>query len=175
MKMSFTLIEMMLVVAIIAILAGITIASVTYLNRSAAVNKTKATMAKLAIALENYKADFGAYPGTELTTLNRTLASSNYNGQLVWDLTSGPKQYIEFAADETNLVVLAAGTITNILVFDGFGTPLGYDPITAMSTARRGAYPNGRVNFTSYDLWSFGPDLRSDADTNVVDDIKNWD
>ena len=59
---AFTLIELLFVVAVIAILAGLTIASLGGINDKAARDRTKTEIAAISTALESYRSEFGSYP-----------------------------------------------------------------------------------------------------------------
>ena len=58
----FTLIEILIVIAIIAILAGLLLRTAGYVQKKGAVSRAEAEMSALTVALENYKADHGDYP-----------------------------------------------------------------------------------------------------------------
>ena len=59
----FTLIELMVVIAIISLLSAIVLASVRSIREKAVLNKTVAEMRSLQQALELYKNQMGVYPG----------------------------------------------------------------------------------------------------------------
>jgi prepilin-type N-terminal cleavage/methylation domain-containing protein len=59
---AFTLIELLTVIAIIAILASITFGVVTGVRERAAISRAKAELASLSLALESFKAQYGDYP-----------------------------------------------------------------------------------------------------------------
>jgi len=61
---AFTLIELLTVIAIIAILAAITFGVVKGVNERAAIGQAKAELAVLSQALESYKQRYGDYPQT---------------------------------------------------------------------------------------------------------------
>ncbi len=61
---AFTLIELLTVIAIIAILAGITFGVIKGVNERAAIGQAKAELAVLSQALEAYKLQYGDYPWT---------------------------------------------------------------------------------------------------------------
>jgi prepilin-type N-terminal cleavage/methylation domain-containing protein len=66
----FTLVELMTVVTIIAILAGLVVVGMEFANQRQATEKAKVQIALLSKAIEEYKVDMGAYPGS----------SSSYGG-----------------------------------------------------------------------------------------------
>jgi general secretion pathway protein G len=61
-KRAFTLIELLTVIAIIAILAAITFGVVKGVNERAAIGQAKGELASLSQALELYKMQYGDYP-----------------------------------------------------------------------------------------------------------------
>jgi prepilin-type N-terminal cleavage/methylation domain-containing protein len=61
---AFTLIELLTVIAIIAILAAITFGVVKGVNERAAIGQAKAELSSIAQALEAYKQQYGDYPQT---------------------------------------------------------------------------------------------------------------
>lgn len=176
-RKSFTLVELLLVMLIVVIMTGAIAGSIGYVNRKAAEAKTQALLAKIAVALEAYNADWGEYPLARSNTWTRADAPTNYNMYLVTNLSglnAGSKQYIEWAPEDTNIVV--GGGIVQLYIVDGFGTPIAYYPaLNSTNTQNRGAYPDGRVNYTSYDIWSYGADLKSQDAATAADDLKNWD
>ena len=58
----FTLIELMVVIGVIAILAGFVLAAMGGANQKAARDRTKAEIAAMVNALEAYKSQNGSYP-----------------------------------------------------------------------------------------------------------------
>jgi general secretion pathway protein G len=56
------MIEILLVVAVIAVLAGLTLASLGGINQKAARDRTKAEIAAIANALEAYRSQTGSFP-----------------------------------------------------------------------------------------------------------------
>jgi prepilin-type N-terminal cleavage/methylation domain-containing protein len=61
-RRGFTLIEMLAVIAIIAILAGIVFKMMAFANRKASEARTIAILEKVANALTEFKAEYGQYP-----------------------------------------------------------------------------------------------------------------
>lgn len=63
-RAAFTLIELMAVITIIVILAGLVVGGMGFVNERQAKEKAKVQMALLSKAIEEYKLDMGAYPGS---------------------------------------------------------------------------------------------------------------
>jgi len=64
-RAAFTLIELLAVIAIIVILAGLVVGGMDYANQRSATEKAKTQIALLSKGIEEYKVDMGAYPGTD--------------------------------------------------------------------------------------------------------------
>ena len=151
----FTLIEMLVVIVIIMILAGIVIGAAKYAQTKAATSRAQAEIAAMETALESYKSDNGAYPRSTTTRLNPV----NNCAMLYAALVAGPnnpKTYFTFKANQIRQVT---STSTNII--DPFGVPYNYycNPGAA-----------DQQNGVSFDLWSNGPDNQP----NTADDVVNW-
>ncbi|MGA2443166.1 MAG: prepilin-type N-terminal cleavage/methylation domain-containing protein, partial [Tepidisphaeraceae bacterium] len=70
-RKAFTLVELLVVIGIIAVLAGLLLPAVNHMRRSAQITGQKADFQTIAAALESYKADFGDYPrNAQLPTFN---------------------------------------------------------------------------------------------------------
>src|SRR5215470_16223621 len=71
---AFTLIELVLVVGIITVLAGLVLSTVGYARKKAMRARAETEIAAMSAALENYKADNAVYPRDCSTTsqLNST-------------------------------------------------------------------------------------------------------
>ncbi len=168
----FTLLELLTVIAIIIVLAGMILAGAGFAQQKAARDRASAEIAALGVALESYKADNGEYPTKENVTDTVNAATLNANPDSVVSLflyasLSGDtgsatrkatnKRYFEFKPD----MLLPAGTGTVTAIVDPFGNPYGYSTINAKT-------PTSGYNPT-YDLWST-------AGAPTVRDkwIKNW-
>src|SRR5215468_9966483 len=64
---AFTLIELILVVGIITVLAGLVLSTVGYARKKGARARAETEIAAMSAALENYKSDNGIYPRTSVT------------------------------------------------------------------------------------------------------------
>src|SRR5260221_5314257 len=58
----FTIVEVLVVMTIILVLAGLVLATSSYVHNKGARSRAEAEIAAISAALENYKADNGVYP-----------------------------------------------------------------------------------------------------------------
>ena len=70
-KQAFTLIELLTVIAIIGILAGIIIPTVGAVKQNALKSKTKAMFSQWVSAMELFRQDYGYYPDVYLPSGGR--------------------------------------------------------------------------------------------------------
>jgi general secretion pathway protein G len=157
----FTLIEMMVVIAIILVLAGIIVGAAKYAQTKAARSRAQGEIAAMEMALEHYKSDNGVYPRstpTRSSGLGQVAGPTEISnsGSLYAALTA-PKAYMTFKANQ----IAMKGVITYVI--DPFGSPYNYycNPGAANQT-----------NTASFDLWSYGANGINEEGTN--DDIVNW-
>lgn len=95
---AFTLIELLIVITIIGILAGLTLSTLGYVNKKAARSRAEAEVAALSAAIESYKLDYGSYPASnnlfkELTsqgTVNTNKVYFEPTPQITTNMTAGP-------------------------------------------------------------------------------------
>ena len=176
---SFTVIELLLVIAIIIILAGLILSTVGYVQKKGARSRAEAEIAAMSAALESYKADNGIYPrdATATDTLDpaATINSANYASaslylykQLSGDTSAnrqpaaGAKTYFAF---NPNQLSPTDQTQSVTSVRDPFGNSYGY------STAKA-ANPSGTIgNNPTFDLWSTAG---ATIGTDQTQWIKNW-
>jgi type II secretory pathway pseudopilin PulG len=183
---AFSLLELLIVISIIIILAGLVLATVGYVQKKGARSRAETEIAALSAALESYRADNGIYPrdnpGNKYTdTLdartNPTPApspSSYTNASFyLFQQLSGLDQNQQPVANMKNyftfkpqMLGYADSNKTVIgYVRDPFGNSYGY------STANQGDSTKG-YNPT-FDLWSTAGTTTASA-ADVAQWIKNW-
>ena len=149
---SFTLVELMVVVAVIGIIAGIVLAAAGGAQKKAARDQAKAEIKMICVALEAFKGNTGAYPTN----------SGNFSTNFYANLTN-------LLTWKTNQIT---GTGTNLVLLDPYGYPYRYRSPARTSTS---------MLADSFEVWSVGANGRSDFDsgatnagTNSLDDITSW-
>ncbi|MFW5996835.1 MAG: type II secretion system protein GspG [Verrucomicrobiota bacterium] len=145
---NFTLIELLAVIAIIGILAGIVISVSNLAGSQASISKCKSQMSQLETALQQYKDDQGYYP----------VQDDSDDEPFTWDVLH------ENEPDSTDDPYIDP---------DQFDINQDNELIDPFGAAFRYRYP-GDHNTDSYDLWSYGPDGESSEEEEKKDDITNW-
>ena len=84
-KSAFTLVELLTVIAVIAVLAAFLIPTINSVGRKVKISRAQAELEQIETALENYKAKYGSYPpgsanGVLLNQLYYELGGVNTNG-----------------------------------------------------------------------------------------------
>ena len=79
-RAAFTLVEMLTVMVIIAILAGLVLSTAGYAQKKAAMSRAEAEIAAMSAACESYKADNGIYPRDGNTDNLNARTSGNPSG-----------------------------------------------------------------------------------------------
>ena len=186
----FTILELLIVIAIIIILAGLILATSGYVQKKGARSRAEAEIAAISAALENYKADNGIYPrdttnqysdnlnarhdgsaGIAYQNASRFLygelsGDKNYNATI--DTTEQQnKAYFSFKPQMLFGPKDSAGNLTGVnYLRDPFGNSYGY------STAYTANSANG-YNPT-FDLWSTGGITSNTDPPDQTQWIKNW-
>lgn len=183
-KTAFTLIELLTVIVIIGILAGLTLPALNKARQRAQIAKCVATIASLQTALGMYEVDYGMYPPTATGTAeadqyngNSSHSSAPYN--LVNALTStdlgGP--YMGFKGKDldestSNLPVLLDPWAQAYIY-----VARKYEPGSDAHTSRGPFHPHNddaddRKNNT-YNIYSLGPDKKTYGN-EAHDDTSTW-
>ena len=74
---AFTLVELLIVIAIIAILASLVLAAAGGVQKKGARSRAEGEIAAIVAAMESFKADNGDYPTNNLTNSSACLAGTN--------------------------------------------------------------------------------------------------
>ncbi|MEN3367958.1 MAG: ral secretion pathway protein [Verrucomicrobiota bacterium] len=170
---AFTVVELLIVMAIILILAGLILATSSYVQKKGARSRAEAEIAAMSAALENYKADNGIYPRDTRTDALKSRApdpttyapaSLHLYDQLAGatngSRTQTGKSYFSFKPNQ-----LSPSDQNQDVTFirDPFGNSYGY------STAYQASSADG-YNPT-FDLWSTA---NAEPATDQSQWIKNW-
>ena len=184
-KAAFTLIELMVVITIIVILAGLVVGGMEYVNQRQATEKTKVQIALLSKGIEEYKLDMGSYPGTT----DNTAIAGDVSEQLYQALfkdgydytnpntppsnwTKATKIYTSDLDPRNNkqgwvTTTTNAAPGANLKILDPWGNNYRY---------RKGS----NAQNPDFDLWSVGKDGKtntttpSTTQTDNKDDIRNF-
>ena len=196
---SFTLAELLVVILIIAILAGLTLAAGEGVMNQAARSRAKSEIQAMSTALESYKADNGVYPwtsGVNTPTYSPVFASTNdyiatdgsssggtymVSAQIIYGALSGKtnytdtpvagvKTYMNFKASQLGNTTLTTGYSSTTSTY--VQDPFGYPyGYYANPGATAAAAPVNGAGF--FDLWSTSGTTLSTANwTNTW--ISNW-
>ncbi len=150
----FTLVEMLVVIAIITVLAGLVLAGVTAARRHAKEKAAESTIKRIELAVTRYETDFGDYPDSG--GMDGVAGCENLLEALKSSAKSGP--YIEaneFRESDSN-------KNGRLEIADEWGRPFRYIHHKYYKIA-----PNKRT----YRLFSVG----ADGKEGTEDDIRNWD
>jgi prepilin-type N-terminal cleavage/methylation domain-containing protein len=154
---AFTLIELLTVIGIIAILAGITFGVVKGVNERAAIGQAKAELASLSQAIEAYKLQYGSYPraGTSSTLL--TAAATNNQSGILFNALMGKigpkgdpingKVFVEASKLTLSSATTLPSPTDTVSVANAFIDPWGRQYVYAYA-----------AGWLRYNLLSVGPD-----------------
>jgi prepilin-type N-terminal cleavage/methylation domain-containing protein len=125
---AFTLIELLTVIAIIGILAGILIPTVSGVRNTAKKAETKVRFSQWAAAMEQYRQEYGYYPAVTSSNLLAptpflaALTGRDYLGEpfTANALNGNTKSVAFYSVSESEFVKDATGAATNELT-DAFG------------------------------------------------------
>lgn len=165
----FTLIEMIAVITIIIILAGIVVGSMGFVQDKKSRETAKAQIALLSKAIEEYKMDMGEYPGTDNTGTEGDVSEELYQALFKdgYDYTDGdaPPTGTWDKARKIYLLQLdprdnKQGWVKKVKTTDTVQDDLKIvDPWGNNYRYRRGT--NARN--PDFDLWSVGKDGKTNA------------
>jgi prepilin-type N-terminal cleavage/methylation domain-containing protein len=160
---AFTLIELVVVTAVIVILSGLVLSTVGYVQKKGARARAESEIAAMSAALESYKADNAVYPpysgATGAHALYQGLSgdgNDSIGGTTPSTGTPGSsgKSYMTF---KPNMLRPNPPDATT-RVIDPFGTEYNYSA-------------PGTNNTSTFDLWSIA---NANPSTDQLQWIKNW-
>jgi type II secretory pathway pseudopilin PulG len=184
---AFTLIELVVVFALILVLTGLVLSTAGYARKKGARARAETEIAAMSAACESYKADNGVYPSNSdtnsldaRTSGNPTSPSYNLTSLALYNLlfgatngsrtpAAGARSYFVF---KPNMLSPADQTLPVLFIQDPFGNSYGYSTIQAATgDTTKGYNP-------TFDLWStVGLTTNpppSGTDTITPQWIKNW-
>lgn len=184
---AFTVVEILVVMTIILVLAGLVLATSSYVHNKGARSRAEAEIAAISAALENYKADNGVYPSDPTSVALKANADPDGgnpttfvdSGKFLYKALSGDsdgnpttgiegKSYFGGALKENMLSPKPPGAGTYI--HDPFGYCYGYSTVRS-ATGSDGYNP-------TFDLWSTVGELgKKSTETFTTYQqrwIKNW-
>jgi prepilin-type N-terminal cleavage/methylation domain-containing protein len=189
-KAAFTLIELMAVITIIVILAGLVVGGLGFVTERQAKEKAKVQIALLSKALEEYKLDMGTYPPTADTTTGTGKSAVSLYQALFYEgyqyslnpsqPASTPPKATRIYLPELDPTTSKQGWVTPVTtvppstnVMDPWGKEYAYrTAINAAGTA------NASTQNPDFDLWSYGKDGLSvpatPSNAGNRDDIRNF-
>jgi prepilin-type N-terminal cleavage/methylation domain-containing protein len=201
-RAAFTLIELMAVITIIVILAGIVVGGLGYVNEKQAREKAKVQIGLLSKALEEYKLDMGTYPPTANKPGTFTSKATNTSAELYIALFYEGYDYAKQGSPavwtkRVGTVDVPKATRIYLPELDPTNSKQGWvDPVTGTPPAstpikdpwgnqygyRTATDSDGTANADTqnpdFDLWSIGKDGKSAPDTAAdktnKDDIRNF-
>ena len=201
-KAAFTLIELMAVITIIVILAGLVVGGLGYVTDKQAKSKAGIQIALLSKALEAYKLDMGTYPLTANTATGLSQTPALYqalfyegydyakqNSPEDWVKTVGsntkfPKATTIYVAD-LDPTATKQGWVANVTtvpatiagLLDPWGKEYAYRTASGLPAGTPAVSPvNAATMNPDFDLWSYGKDgFSKPAGTSAADIKSNAD
>jgi type II secretory pathway pseudopilin PulG len=192
---AFTLVEVLIVIAIIIILAGLVLSTIGYVQKKSARSRAETEIASISAAIESYKADNAIYPRGNADLSNTTPTDTdNLNAQTAGDPSTsayqlaslylykqlsgdtsanlqppaGAKSYFAFKPQMLGGTRDANGNLTSVsYIRDPFGNSYGYSTANQLGDPTKGYNP-------TFDLWSTVGLTASPSSTITPQWIKNW-
>jgi type II secretory pathway pseudopilin PulG len=183
---AFTLIELIVVTAVIIILTGLVLSTVGYVQKKGARARAETEIAAMSAACESYKADNGVYPqNADTNALDPTInvdstppalqppgqtnpysRASLYLYEQLFGVTSGSRSEVpssrSYFTFKPNMLYPTDTTLPVVGLHDPFGNLYGYS--TSKANGGNGYNP-------TFDLWSTAGGTQAG---DVPGWIKNW-
>ena len=188
-RKGFTLIEMLIVVAVIAILAALLLPTIGAIRQSAKKKATRMLVEGIVAGMQRYYTDFDEYPPssipkpggvpTEDGSIYKYLCGDQGQGltKKVGSQTRHIDPYITVPVEN----IRRSGT--TVYITDSWGKDIQYANCKAHTENAKAGNPNYVPQHTNethnpngVDVWSFGPDRieAKDPMKDLEDDIANW-
>ncbi len=167
---AFSLIELLTVVAIIAILAALVLSTSGFIQEKASRARAETEIAGLESALANYKADFGSFPegdGSRTSSKELIEALSPESGKVYFEIPT--KMLGGYDRNKTYQSNLADADFLS----DPFGNPYYYYFDASNSSGTNPVTSSVNNGPTHFDLWSVGKQKRA-SNPNPERYITNW-
>jgi general secretion pathway protein G len=183
-RTGFTLVEVMVVIAIIVILAALVIGGTGFVKESQDKKKAQVQIALLSKAIEEYKLDMGAYPGTADTDVNGDVSEQLYQALFKdgYDYTNPASPPAPWTK-ATKIYLPELDPRTSKMKWVDVSTAVD-PPISLKIKDPWGANYRYRIGTNAqnpdFDLWSLGKDGKTDASNPAMsvevnkDDIRNF-
>ena len=192
---AFTLIELLSVMVIILVLAGITVPIVSSARTSAKKGVTSAQISQLELALKQFESDFGVFPPDSYTASPISLGGVSI--PVDPDLDTGSKCLVFFLCSRFTFSSASFNNIFGPYIefkksqLTGTGVDFADDPAELIIEgvkarevfqlkdpfgSRYYSYDSSSPpnNTASFDIYSWGADMDDNAGTDTSDDITNW-
>jgi general secretion pathway protein G len=178
-RSGFTLIELMAVITIIIILAGLVVGGMGFVTERQAKEKAKVQLALLSKALEEYKLDFGTYPPTTNKGGPFTATAGSTTSSIMFDFLyfdsdrdgsggvgdADQKIYLPELDPVTSKQGWTTGTAgKGTVILDPWGNQYCYRTATGTTGTA-----NADTQNPDFDLWSMGKDGKSNKDPKHAD------
>jgi general secretion pathway protein G len=172
---AFTLIELLAVITIILLLAGLVVGGLGFANDKQARSKAAVQIALLEKAIEDYKSDTGSYPGTANTAIAGNVSEQLYIALFYNGLTNGRIYLPDLDPRTTKQGWVTASTGTTVPASLKITDPWGNNYRYRIGT---------NAQNPDFDLWSYGKDGRHATGGSAtafdpkakdnLDDIRNF-
>lgn len=163
---AFTLIELLIVVAIIGILASLAFPAVNGALQSSKKAQARNDVHQLAAAVKNYQAEYGRLPSTQAGSSDDTVDSKTLISTLTTTNTLNPRGIVFFEPKSTK--AKKGGLYTDGKYYD----PWGAEYEIKLDTSYDNKIADGDTYFTTVIVKSGGPDTNMSTTNDNISNVK---